>query len=91
MENNKQEQKQQKQNEQQDKTPKWQRGLLWTFAIGTCSAAIAAFLGLFGDAPGQCIKNWSYTRNYEKRLDADFKDMVRRDQYYQNRRNNGYK
>lgn len=78
----------QKQN-QQDNTPKWKIRLLYLFAIGTCSTAIAATLGLFGDAPGQCIKNASYTRNYRKRLDADFADMVRRDQYYRNRRYNG--
>ena len=78
----------QKQN-QQDNTPKWKIRLLYLFAIGTCSKAIAAALGLFGDAPGQCIKNASYTRNYRKRLDADFADMVRRDQYYRNRRYNG--
>lgn len=87
MEENKQETVQ-KQN-QQDNTPKWKIRLLYLFAIGTCSKAIAAALGLFGDAPGQCIKNASYTRNYRKRLDADFADMVRRDQYYRNRRYNG--
>lgn len=76
----------QNQEQQKDNTPKWLRGVIWTLAIGTCSAAIAAFIGLFGDAPGQCIKNNNYTRNYRKRLDADFQDMVRRDQY--NRKNN---
>ena len=75
--------------EQQDKTPKWMQNAILLFAIGSCSTAIAAAFGLFGDAFGQCIKNASYTRNYRKRLDADFADMVRRDQYYRNRRYNG--
>lgn len=81
----------QKQNQQvqQDNTPKWMQNAILLFAIGSCSTAIAAAVGLFGDAPGQCIKNASYTRNYRKRLDADFADMVRRDQYYRNRRYNG--
>ena len=78
----------QKQN-QQDNTPKWKIRILYLFAIGSCSTAIAAAFGLFGDAFGQCIKNASYTRNYRKILDADFADMVRRDQYYRNRRYNG--
>lgn len=81
-------QKQVQQEEQKDNTPKWLRNAVMWFAVGSCSVAIAAFFGLFGDAPGQCIKNRSYTRNYQKRLDADFKDMVRRDQYYQNRKKN---
>ena len=75
--------------EQKDKTPKWQKITIICFAVGSCSTIIAAFFGLFGDAPGQCIKNRSYTRNYQKRLDMDFKDMVRRDQYYRNRKYNG--
>ncbi len=75
--------------EQQDKAPKW---LIWTrllCAVGSCSAIFGNVIGLFGDAPGQCIKNWSYTRNYQKRLDADFKDMVRRCQFQQQMRNHG--
>ena len=75
--------------EQKDKTPKW---LIWTCiltAVGSCSAIIASVIGLFGDAPGRCIINNNYTENYIKRLDADFEDMVRRDQYFQNRRENG--
>lgn len=87
MEENKQETVQ-KQN-QQDNTPKWKIRLLYLFAIGSCSTAIAAVVGLIGDAPGKCIKNNNYTRNYVKQLDADFADMVRRDQYYRNRRHNG--
>ena len=81
----------QKQNQQvqQDNPPKWMIRLLHLFAIGSCSTAIAAVVGLFGDAPGKCIKNNNYTRNYVKQLDADFADMVRRDQYYRNRRHNG--
>ena len=82
-------QQNQNQEQQQDNTPKWLRDAITWFAIGSCSVAIAAFFALFGDAPGQCIKNWSNSKNYQKRLDADFKDMVRRDQYYQNRRKNG--
>ena len=78
----------QEQEQQQDNTPKWLRNAITWFAVGSCSVAIAAFFGLFGDAPGQCIKNWSNTRNYQKRLDANYKDMIRRDQYYQNRRKN---
>ena len=90
MENNKQtEVQKQNQQVQQDNTPKWMIRLLYLFAIGSCSTAIAAVVGLFGDAPGKCIKNNSYTRNYVKQLDADFADMVRRDQYYRNRRYNG--
>ena len=87
MEKNIQNQENLNQEQQKDNTPKWLRGAIWVFAFGTCSAAIAAFLGLFGDAPGQCIKNNNYTRNYRKRLDADFQDMVRRDQYRRNRKN----
>lgn len=75
--------------EQKDNTPKWKIRLLYLFAIGSCSTAIAAVVGLIGDAPGKCIKNNNYTRNYVKQLDADFADMVRRDQYYRNRRHNG--
>ena len=82
-------QQNQNQEQQQDNTPKWLRDAITWFAIGSCSVAIAAFFALFGDAPGHCIKNWSNSRNYRKRLDADFMDMVRRDQYYQNRRKNG--
>lgn len=90
MENNKQtEVQKQSQQVQQDNTPKWMIRLLYLFAIGSCSTAIAAVVGLFGDAPGKCIKNNNYTRNYVKQLDADFADMVRRDQYYLNRRYNG--
>ena len=59
------------------------------FAVGSCSTAIAAALGLFGDALGQCIKNNSFTKNYIRRLDADFADMVRRSQYYRNLKYNG--
>ena len=81
----------QKQNQQvqQDNTPKWKIRLLYLFAIGACSPIIASLIGLIGDAPGKCIKNNNYTRNYVKQLDADFADMVRRDQYYRNRRYNG--
>lgn len=75
--------------EQQDKTPKWMQNAILLFAIGSCSTAIAAAFGLFGDAFGQRIKNNSFTKNYIKRLDANFADMVRRDQYYRNRRRNG--
>lgn len=75
--------------EQQDKTPKWMQNAILLFAIGSCSTAIAAAFGLFGDAFGQRIKNNSFTKNYIKRLDANFADMVRRDQYYRNRRHNG--
>ncbi len=87
MEENKQETVQ-KQN-QQDNTPKWKIRLFYLFAIGACAPAIASFIGLFGDAPGQCIKNTSYTRNYIKRLDADFADFLRRNEYYRNPRYNG--
>ena len=83
------EKKMQNQEPNQDNTPKWLKNAITWFAIGSCSVAIGAFFGLFGDAPGHCIKNWSNTRNYQKRLDADFKDMVRRDQYNQNRKKNG--
>ncbi len=75
--------------EQKDKTPKWMQNAILLFAIGSCSTAIAAAFGLFGDAFGQRIKNNSFTKNYIKRLDANFADMVRRDQYYRNRRHNG--
>lgn len=75
--------------EQKDKTPKWMQNAILIFAIGSCSTAIAAAFGLFGDAFGQRIKNNSFTKNYIKRLDANFADMVRRDQYYRNRRHNG--
>ena len=74
---------------QQDNTPKWQKTILFLFAIGSCVPAIAAVCGLLGDAPGQCIKNWNYTRNYKKRLDMNFNDMVRRNQYYRNLKYNG--
>ena len=87
MEENKQETVQkQNQRVQKDNTPKWKIRLLYLFAIGACSPAIAAIIGLIGDAPGQCIKDWSETRNYVKQLDADFADTVRRNQYYRNRR-----
>ena len=74
---------------QKDNTPKWQKIAIICFAVGSCSTIFVALIGLFGDAPGQCIKNSNYTRNYQKRLDADFSDMVRRDQYYSNRKYNG--
>ena len=74
---------------QQDNTPKWVKWAVLLFAIGSCATPIASFIGLFGDAPGQCIKNRSYTNNYRRRLNADFAYMVKRDQYYQKRRNNG--
>lgn len=83
------EEKKKQNNQQTDNTPKWVKVVFIGFAIGSCSTAIAAALGLFGDAPGQCIKNWSYTKNYQKRLDMDFANTVRRDQYYRNRRYNG--
>ena len=79
----------QNQQVQKDSTPKWKIRLLTLFAIGSCSAAIASIVGLFGDAPGQCIKNNSYTKNYKKRLEADFADMVRRKQYHLQLKNNG--
>lgn len=85
MENNKEEQVQQ----QKDTTPKWQKTAIIIVAIGTCSTAIAALIGLFGDAPGQCIKNNNYTKNHKKRLDIEFDDMVRRDQYQRKYRTNG--
>ena len=75
--------------EQKDNTPKWQKIVIILFAVGSCSTAVSALFGLFGDAPGQCIKNRSYTRNYKKRADIDFNDFVRRDQYIRNRRKNG--
>lgn len=81
--------KKEKVQEQMDKTPKWMRNAILIFAVGSCSTAIAAIIGLLGDAPGKCIKNNNYTKNYVKQLDADFADMVRRDQYYRNRRYNG--
>lgn len=75
--------------EQMDKTPKWMQNAILIFAVGSCSTAIAAAFGLFGDAFGQCIKNNNFTKNYIRRLDADFADMVRRSQYYRNLKYNG--
>ena len=75
--------------EQMDKTPKWMQNAILIFAVGSYSTAIAAAFGLFGDAFGQCIKNNSFTKNYIRRLDADFADTVRRNQYYRNLRYNG--
>lgn len=86
MKTNVQEKDQQKQN---DNTPKWLKWTAIIFAVGSCSAIVASALGLFGDAPGQCIKNRNYTKNYQKRVDIDFNDFVRRDQYIRNRRKNG--
>ena len=90
MEQEKKKKEVQKQNQQvqQDNTPKWKKAVAILFAIGSCSTIIASFFGLFGDSLGQCIKNRSYTKNYQKRLDMDYEDMVRRDQYYRNRKNN---
>ncbi len=85
MENNKQtEVQKQNQQVQKDNTPKWKIRLLYLFAIGACSPIFASLIGLIGDAPGKCIKNNNYTRNYVKQLDADFADMVRRNKYYRN-------
>ena len=75
--------------EQMDKTPKWIQNAILIFAVGSCSTAIAAAFGLFGDAFGQCIKNNNFTKNYIRRLDADFADMVRRSQYYRSLKYNG--
>lgn len=79
----------QNQQQQQDNTPKWKKIVWILIAAGSVSGVAVAIISTFGDAPGQCIKNRSYTRNYKKRLDLDFEDMVRRDQYYRNRKNNG--
>lgn len=77
------------QQQQQDNTPKWKKIVFILIAAGSVAGVAVALINTLGDAPGQCIKNRSYTKNYKKRLDMDFEDMVRRDQYYRNRRNNG--
>ncbi len=71
--------------EQKDNTPKWKKAVAILIAIGSCATIIAPFI----DSLGQCIKNNNYTKNYKERLDADFADKVRRDQYNRNSRNNG--
>ena len=79
----------QNQQQQQDNTPKWKKVVWILFGAGSFAGVAVALINTLGDAPGQCIKNRSYTRNYKKRLDLDFEDMVRRDRYYRNRKNNG--
>lgn len=75
--------------QQQDNTPRWKKTVWILLAAGSVASVAVAIINSFGDAPGQCIKNASYTKNYKKRLDMDFEDMVRRDQYLRNRKNNG--
>ena len=75
--------------EQKDNTPKWIKAVYILTAIAVCLEGLNSFTKLFGDAPGQCIKNRSRTRNYKKMVDIDFNDFVRRDQYIRNRRKNG--
>lgn len=82
-------QNQQSLQQQKDNTPKWKKAVYILLAVGSCAGIAVALINTVGDAPGQCIKNRSYTKNYKKRLDMDFEDMVRRDKYYRNRRNNG--
>lgn len=75
--------------QQQDNTPKWKKAVWILFGFSSIAGVAVALINTLGDAPGQCIKNRSYTRNYKKRLDLDFEDMVRRDRYNRNRKNNG--
>lgn len=79
----------QQQQQQQDNTPKWKKIVFILIAAGSVAGVAVALINTLGDAPGQCIKNRSYTKNYKKRLDMDFEDMVRRDRYHRNRKNNG--
>lgn len=79
----------QNQHQQKDNTPKWKKAVYFLLALGSCAGIFVALINTVGDAPGQCIKNRSYTKNYKKRLDMDFEDMVRRDRYNRNRKDNG--
>ena len=79
----------QDQQQQQDNTPKWKKVVWILIAAGSVAGVAVALINTLGDAPGQCIKNRSYTKNYKKRLDMDFEDMVRRDRYNRNRKDNG--
>ena len=78
----------QNQQQQLDNTPKWKKVVWILIAAGSVAGVAVALINTLGDAPGQCIKNRSYTKNYKKRLDMDFEDMVRRDRYNRNRKNN---
>ena len=82
-------QNQQSLQQQKDNTPKWKKAVYILLAFGSCAGIVVALINTVGDAPGQCIKNRSYTKNYKKRLDMDFEDMVRRDRYNRNRKDNG--
>ena len=79
----------QNQHQQKDNTPKWKKAVWILIAAGSVAGVAIALINTLGDAPGQCIKNRSYTKNYKKRLDMDFEDMVRRDRYNRNRKDNG--